>query len=373
MTSAAQILVSMILLALLASCGGSNGGNGSSASATPAAADSPAAYMDSLAASGNFVGSVLVARGNTILLNKGYGLADIDKKIVNTTQTKFRIGSNTKQFTAMAILLLEQQGRLHISDKLCNFIDACPVAWQQITIKHLLTHTSGIPDYTNFTNFPAVIGSPVSASDLITRFKSLPLDIVPGSRWLYSNSGYVLLGYVIERTSGIAYADFLRANIFMPLQMVHTGYDQNEITAADHARGYLTTSQQPVPLDMSEFYAAGALYSTVEDLYLWDKALINNVLVSASAIAPMFAPQIACPAGGCTLSDDLGYGYGWFIADEQSHRYVYHLGRIDGFISANGFFPNEQVYVIVLSNLETSNVFQSAVNIGLLAINSSQR
>jgi CubicO group peptidase (beta-lactamase class C family) len=362
----------IILLTLLSGCGGSSGSGNSNASVVSTDAVSVAAYMDSLAQAGSFVGSVLVARGDTILLNKGYGWANIDKKIINTPQTKFRVGSNTKQFTAMAILLLEQQGRLRISDRLCNFIDACPVAWQEITLKHLLTHTSGVPDYTNFGNFPSVIGSPVSVLDLIARFKSLPLDMVPGSRWLYSNSGYVLLGYVIERTSGVAYADFLRTNIFMPLQMMHTGYDQNEITADDHARGYLTTTRQPVPLDMSEFYAAGALYSTVEDMFLWDKALTNNLLVSAAAIAPMFMPQIVCPAGGCALAGDVGYGYGWFVADEQSHRYIYHWGRIDGFISSNGFFPREQVYVIVLSNLETSNVFQSAVNDGILAINSSK-
>jgi len=359
------------LLALVSGCGGSSSNNNSSSALSTTDATSVAAYMDSLAASGNFVGSVLVARGDTVLVKKGYGWANIDKKIVNTPQTKFRIGSNTKQFTAMGILLLEQQGRLHVADKLCNFIDACPEAWRAITLKHLLTHSSGVPDYTNFDNFPAVIGSQVSVLDLIARFKLLPLEMMPGSRWLYSNSGYVLLGYVIERVSGVAYADFLRANIFMPLQMTHSGYDQSKITADDHARGYLTTTQQPVPLDMSEFYAAGALYSTVEDMYLWDKAVTNSVLVSAGAIAPMFTPQIACPTGGCAMVGDTGYGYGWFIADEQSRRYIYHWGRIDGFISSNGFFPDEQVYVIVLSNLETSNVFQSAVHAGVLAINAA--
>ncbi len=361
-----HVVVSMLLLT--SGCGGSGGGDAGIA-ASPTGATSVVAYMDSLAASGNFAGSVLVAQGNTILLNKGYGWADPDKKIINTPQTKFRIGSNTKQFTAMAILQLEQQGRLHVTDKLCNFIDACPPAWQEITLKHLLTHTSGAPDYTNFNNFPSVIGAPVTVPDLIARFKLLPLDIVPGSRWLYSNSGYVLLGYVIERASGVSYADFLQANIFAPLQMTHTGYDQSAITAADHAQGYLSPTQKPVFLDMSEFYAAGALYSTVEDMYLWDKALINNQLVPASVFTSMITSQISCPGGNCLMSGDIGYGYGWFIADEQSHRYIYHWGRIDGFISSNGFFPNEQVYVIVLSNLETSNVFQSSLNAGILAVN----
>ena len=315
---------------------------------------------------------MLVARGDTILLSKGYGWADAGRQIANTPQTKFRVGSNSKQFTAMAVLLLEQQGKLHVSDKLCLYIDACPDAWKDVTLQHLLTHTSGIQDYTNFDNFPGLIGSPASVVDLIARFKSLPLISTPGSRWLYSNSGYVLLGYVIERTSGVSYADFLQAAIFSPLHMTHTGYDQSAITAADHAQGYLTPTTRPVFIDMSEFYAAGALYSTVEDLYIWNKALATNQFVSAAVLAPMITPQIPCPSGGCALASDLGYGYGWFIANEQQHRYIYHWGRIDGFISSSGFFPNEQVYSIVLSNLETSNVFQSGAQLGIMAINSGR-
>ncbi len=357
-------LIAMMLAALTSCVGGAGSATGISASA----AKSVTEYVDALAASGNFTGSVLVARGDNIILNKGYGWADAEKQIANTTQTRFRIGSNSKQFTAMAILLLEQQGKLHVNDKLCNFVDACPAAWQNVTLKHLLTHTSGIPDYINFNNFPRLIGTPVSVPDLIARFKSLPLDITPGSRWLYSNSGYVLLGYVIERTSGVSYADFLQANIFAPLQMTQSGYDQSAITATDHAQGYLSTTQRPVFLEMSEFYAAGALYSTVEDMYRWDQALLKNQLVPAAVLAPMITPQIACPSSGCALSSDEGYGYGWFIANPQQRHYIYHWGRIDGFTSSNGFFPNEKVIVIVLSNLETSNVFESAVNDGILAI-----
>lgn len=353
---------------ILAGCGGSQGQN---TGVVTTAQDTTAvqAYMDSLAAAGKFTGSVLVARGDDILLSKGYGWADIEKKVANTPQTKFRIGSNTKQFTAMAILLLEQQGKLNTADHLCMYITACPDAWRDITLKHLLTHTSGIPDYTNFSDFPIVIGTAVSVSDLIARFKNLPLNIAPGSRWQYSNSGYVLLGDIIEKTSGLSYADFLQSAIFTPLRMTHTGYDQSVITESDHAQGYLSLTRKPVLFDMSEVYAAGALYSTVEDLYIWNKALLNNRLVSAAVLLPMISAQIPCPASGCALASDIGYGYAWFIADVQQHRYIYHWGRIDGFISSNGFFPNEQVYVSVLSNLETSDVFQSSATLGVIAVN----
>lgn len=359
----------LLLLVLLAGCGGGGSGSQSSGPPPPASAGSMSAYMDSQAQSGQFTGAVLVARGDTVLVDKGYGWADSGKMILNTPQTKFRIGSNSKQFTAMAILLLEQQGKLHVSDHLCQYIAACPDAWKDVTLFHLLTHSSGIPDYTNFGNFPSLIGTPVSVTDLLTRFEPFPLVITPGGRWTYSNSNYVLLGYIIEKTSGVAYSAYLQQAIFTPLHMNNTGYDQSAITAPDHAQGYLTPSQQPVFLDMSEFYAAGALYSTAEDLYLWDKALVNNTLAPAAVLAPMLTPQIACPAGGCALASDAGYGYGWFIAGEQGHRYDYHWGRIDGFISSNGVVPDQQIYVIMLSNLETSNVFQGSETVTRMMLN----
>jgi len=359
---APALLTLLFVLLQLGSCGGGGDQVGN--------ADSAQAYMDALASEGKFTGAVLVAKGDTVLLSKGYGWADAELRVANTPQTKFRIGSNSKQFTAMAILLLEQQGRLHVSDLLCSFIEACPTDWEAITLKHLLTHTSGVPDYTNFEDFPQLIGTAVSVTDLIARFKQLPLDIAPGSRWLYSNSGYVLLGAVIEKASGQSYAEYLKTQIFTPLQMTHTGYDDSAITAADHARGNLTPTRTPVFIDMSEFFAAGALYSTVEDLLLWDRALMNNRLVPAAVLAPMITAQVPCPAGGCAMASDTGYGYGWFIAEVQQRRDIYHWGRIDGFTSSNSIFPDQQVSVIVLSNLETSSVFQSGVDLGLITTRS---
>jgi CubicO group peptidase (beta-lactamase class C family) len=326
------------------------------------------AYLDQLNADGNVTASILVARGTSVLLSKGYGLASEEQHIPNTPQTRFRIGSITKQFTAMAILILQQQGKLHVHDLLCKYIMECPSAWAPITLQELLTHSSGIPDYTNFSNFPEVIGTPVSVADLIQRFKALPLDFTPGSRWSYSNSNYVLLGYIIEELSGQTYADFLTQHIFQPLQMNNTGYDSNTLMLPTHADGYLSPGVHPVYLDMSEFYAAGALYSTVGDLFIWDQALLAHRLVPAAALADMFAVHIPCPAGGCALSTDLGYGYGWFIAEQAGHRYDYHWGRIDGFRSSNGFYPQDGVIVIVLSNLETTDTWDISVQLGNLAL-----
>jgi CubicO group peptidase (beta-lactamase class C family) len=334
------------------------------------AADAAAedAYLSHLAAAGTFRGSVLLARADAVLLSKGYGLADEAGQFPNTPQTRFRIGSITKQFTAMAILLLQERGKLSVQDRLCRYISDCPSDWQPITLQHLLTHTSGIPDYINSPTFPQYIGTPATLAQLIDRFKTLPLLFTPGERWSYSNSGYTLLGYIIEEVSGASYAQFLQENIFDPLQMSNTGYDTNNPQPPQHATGYLQPHVKPVYLDMSEFYAAGALYSTVEDLYRWDQALVTNRLVSEQTMASMFTVYIPCPDGGCALASDLGYGYGWFIAAVSGQRLIYHLGHIDGFLTFNGFYSSSSVDVIVLSNLDSSPVLSISTRLGSMVL-----
>jgi CubicO group peptidase (beta-lactamase class C family) len=179
--------------------------------------------LDSLTESDDFTGAVLVARNGEILLSKGYGPADQDKNLPNTPHTKFRLGSITKQFTAMAVLILQAQGKLNVQDPACLYISECPAAWKDITIHHLLTHTSGITNFTNFPDYQATKATPSSPEQTIARFKDKPLDFSPGERWSYSNSGYIVLGYIIEDVSGLSYEAFLQQNIFEPLQMKDTG------------------------------------------------------------------------------------------------------------------------------------------------------
>jgi CubicO group peptidase (beta-lactamase class C family) len=357
----------VLLVLLLAACGttvqaGPAGATPASSVAAGAAAE--AQYLDQLAASGSLTGAVLLARGEQVLLSRGYGLADEGSKAPNTPQTRFRIGSNTKQFTAMGILLLQERGKLSVRDSVCMYVADCPTDWQPITLHHLLTHTSGIPDYINSPEFPPLIGTPATPEQLLARFKDEPLLFAPGTRWSYSNSGYTLLGYIIERVSGESYAQFLQENIFGPLGMANTGYDSNTLQPPAHATGYLSPGVEPVYLDMSEFYAAGALSSTVEDLYRWDRALLTHQLVSQQTMDAMFTAYVPCPAGGCALSSDVGYGYGWFVAKESGHRLVYHWGRIDGFRSSNGFYPDDGVIVVLLSNLETTDVWGISDHLG---------
>lgn len=325
----------------------------------PNAADIDA-YLTHLSETGVLSGSVLVAH-NGMLFSKGYGLADKDEHIPNTPQTRFRIGSITKQFTAMAILMLQERGKLLVQDHICLYIPSCPQDWQSITLYHLLTHTSGIPDYTNFPDFVATWTQPTSPEQLIARFKDMPLDFPPGSRFKYSSSGYVLLGYVIERVSGESYATFLQKNIFDPLKMDNTGYDTTYPSLPQHATGYYRGYIKPDAYDTSVLYAAGALYSTVEDLFRWDQALLAEKLVSQQELDAMFTPHIPCPPagpGGCLLHTDQGYGYGWFIAAEPQGKLIYHVGHIDGFFTYNGFYAESHLVVVVLSNLETTDVLK---------------
>jgi CubicO group peptidase (beta-lactamase class C family) len=370
-------LLSLRLAAMtlgLAACGGSGAGtSGASSLDAPSTVNGAAggeldAYLGGLAASGRLTGSVLVARHGTVLLSKGYGLADQERRFPDTPATRYRIGSITKQFTAAAILMLQDQGKLHVQDPVCLYVSDCPRAWEAITLHHLLTHTSGIPDYTNFPDFPSLIGRPATVEGLIARFQGRPLEFPPGQRWKYSNSGYVLLGHVVSAVSSLSYAEFLRRSVFEPLQMQASGYDVNAPTLPGHATGYLSPGQKPVFLDMSEFDAAGALASTVEDLFRWDEALTAGRVLSRDALQDMVTPHVPCPTGGCALGSDVGYGYGWFVAEPGGERYVYHWGRIDGFKSSNGFYPREGVDVVLLSNLETTDVFGISTELGARAL-----
>jgi len=265
-----------------------------------------------------FTGSVLVARNDEVLLSQGYGWADRDSQIPNTPQTKYRLGSITKQFTAMAILILQSRGQLNVQERICPHIPECPDSWQEITIHHLLTHMSGIPNLTEFADFKTFKAIPTTPEQTIARFKDKPLDFQPGEQWNYSNSGYILLGYIIEQVSGQSYEMFLQQNIFDPLQMTSTGYDHKDRSLATGYTGVDSHWEKPDDIDMSLPYAAGGLYSTVEDLYRWDEALYTEQLVPHESLNLMFT------AYGKTAFTSLSYGYGWFVGRMNNHPAVSH-------------------------------------------------
>ncbi len=293
---------------------------------------------------GHFSGSILIARGDDILVSKGYGMANLEHDVPNTPQTKFRIGSLTKQFTAMAILLLQEQGQLSVQDPVCDYVPDCPEAWQPITIHHLLTHSSGIPNFIDSPDFRETMALESTVEDTLKRFRDKPLRFSPpGLTYDYSSSGYVVLGYIIERVSETSYAEYLRENIFEPLNMMNTGYDFNDIVLKDRASGYLRVGanefRNAAYIHMSVVHAAGGLYSTVEDLYLWDRALYTETLVSQDSLDMMFTR-----------------GYGWGITEDMNHRIIAHYGKLPGFYASIERFIDDDVVIIALSNIENPSL-----------------
>jgi CubicO group peptidase (beta-lactamase class C family) len=286
---------------------------------------------------------VLVARRGTILLSKGYGWASKEGRVPNTPQTRFRLASVSKQFTALAIMKLQAQGKLSVHDPICTHLVDCPAHWRNITIHHLLTHTSGLPNYTEFPSFGAKRMIPTTPDELVGRFRQLRLLSKPGVVFKYQNSDYVLLGLIVERVSGQSYADFLRTSIFEPLDMSASGIAPSVGDAHVDAVGYRFWGRPARLLEPSTLYGCGSLASTVEDVYRWEQALSTNDLLPAAELEQIFTPY------------HRRYGYGWFVDRIDGRLRTWHPGKIDGFTSSIVRYPEEQVTVIVLSNLWTAD------------------
>jgi CubicO group peptidase (beta-lactamase class C family) len=293
-----------------------------------------------------FSGTVLLAKDGKPVVAKGYGYANAEWQIPNATNTKFRIGSVTKQFTSMLVMQLREQGKLALEDSVCRFVTPCPDAWKPVTIHHLLTHTSGIPTYTGLAAWREVNMLPRTPEQIVAFFRDLPLQWAPGERYAYNNSGYFLLGVVIEKITGKKYEQVLQDLILTPLGMADTGYDWHRTIIARRADGYTgtgTSLSNAPPLDMGHPYAAGALYSTVDDLLKWDRALYTTRLLPEAAKQIMWTP----------FRD--GYAYGWGINEPVpgvfgGHRRIAHGGGINGFSAFIARLPEPRVTIIVLCN-----------------------
>ena len=315
--------------------------------------------MDQFVGSKDFSGAVLVARDGHVLFQKAYGLANRENNVPNKLETKFRLGSVTKQFTAMGVMLLVERGKVRISDRVCVYIDNCPKAWSGITLGHLLTHTSGIPNFTDFPDNDQFARLPTTPLAAIARFRDKPLDFPPGQQFSYSNSGYLLLGYIIERASGEKYEEFLRKNIYGPLGMLDSGYDHPWIILKDRASGYARKDGQIVNATFKEMDTAlgsGSMYSTVDDLLRWDQALYTEKLVSRKSLAQVFTPfQGPYPAVQPLLRGLYSrhrYGYGWLITKWFGRDLIWHGGGISGFCAAILRYPQDRTLVVVLENRE---------------------
>lgn len=309
-------------------------------------------HLAALAAQDRFSGAVLVARDGQVILSQGYNLADKEQAAPNTPQTVFRLGSVTKQFTAMAILQLQEMGKLDVQDRVCKVIPNCPQAWQPITIHHLLTHTAGLQDLTHLPTYRDFKQQSLTPAQTIDQFRALPLNFPPGTAWDYSNSGYIVLGYIVELVSGEPYCGFVEKHIAQPLQMANTGCESDHRGNETVAQGYASSTAKADFIDMSVPYAAGGLDSTVEDLYRWDQALSTSKLVPQALLDAMFTPWASMPA---SIRGKEGYGYGWIIGEQLGRRRIWHGGGIEGFRSEIDRYPDDRATIIVLSNREDLN------------------
>ena len=305
-----------------------------------------------------FSGSVLLAVKGKVVLAKGYGDADAAEMRANTVDTAFRIGSITKQFTAMAILELQAAGKLSIHDRLCRYVHPCPAAWAPITLQELLSHTSGIANFTGLPAYRSRVGQPITQAQVLRLLRPLPLDFTPGTTFEYSNSNYYLLGDIIAQVSGQTYATYLQQRIFAPLLLQQTGYDTNHPDLRTHAVGYASWHTVAAPVDMSWPFAAGALYSSVVDLWHWDEALLSDTLLSRAVTAAMLAPHATtCAVGAATCpwnSMEAHYGYGWFSGTVAGHLVIDHGGDINGFTALNEVMPPDGITIVLLSNQANS-------------------
>jgi CubicO group peptidase (beta-lactamase class C family) len=300
------------------------------------------AYVKPYLEMGGFSGSILIAKGGKILLKKGYGMANYELGVPNTPDTKFHIASVSKPFTAAAVMLLQERGLLSVSDPLTKFISDYPKG-DKITVHHLLTHTSGIPNVNNYPDYDAKSKFPQTPASLVEMFKNKPLIMQPGDQYNYSNSNYNLLAYIIEKVSGKSYGEFLKENIFQPLAMKDTGHDgQAETLLKNRASGYVPVGvsgfENAPYLDWTSKTGNGSLYSTVEDLYKWDRALYTEKLLKKPTLERMFTAHIE------------GVGYGWFISKRLNRRAIRISGRSPGFSAELQRYVDEDVCVIVLGN-----------------------
>ena len=306
------------------------------------------ALIDAYAKLYKFNGSALVAKNGVILLNKGYGYRNATDKVANNEQTIFQLGSVTKQFTSAVILKLQEEKKLSVSDKLSKYFPGYPKG-DSITIEQLLTHTSGIYNYTNDGKFMAnEVTKPANREMMMALFKDKPLDFSPGSSWSYSNSGYSLLGYIIEAVTKKSYEQAVRKYIFTPLKMTHSGFDFTHLKSNEKAIGYFKLNDKekveaPI-VDSSVSFSAGAIYSTIGDLYLWHKALQKNSILSREQQEKAYTPV------------KNRYGYGWSIDSIEGKRRVSHGGGIHGFITTIARVPEDDICIVLLSNASNTTV-----------------
>ena len=283
---------------------------------------------------------VLVARDDAPVFRASFGLANREWAIPNAPDVEFWIGSMTKQFTALAILQLAQDGKLSLDDPISRFVQAAPLAWRGITIRHLLSHTSGIPNHTSLPEWAAQTWLERSPEDLIGFVRDRPLDFAPGTKFQYDNTGYVILGFIVQKAGGQSLSDYLSARVFTPLGMTHTGFVGDQVLPR-RASGYERQGARwlaDIWVSPIQGSGAGGIYSTADDLLKWDKALHDPKRLGLTDLRPMFTDQ------------GHGFGFGYVVSTQDGHPVWWHNGHVAGFSSIIARYPDDKLTIIVLCN-----------------------
>jgi len=288
----------------------------------------------------------LISKNGNIIYQKAFGLANLELNVPMETDNVFEIGSMTKQFTAVSILMLIEKEKLNLDDEITKFIPDYPTNGHKITIHHLLTHTSGIKSYTSMKRLNKISKQDLTPLELIDFFKNEPIDFAPGEKYKYNNSGYVILGYIIEKVTGRSYANFVEEQIFKKLKMTASQYASNSKVIKNRAsgyqdnEGYINTRE----ISFTLTYSTGSLMSTVSDMFTWQEAIKNNLLISKKITEKAFTNY--------TLNNGelINYGYGWNIKTINNIRSFEHGGAIWGFKSMGVYLPDLDIYVIGLTN-----------------------
>jgi CubicO group peptidase (beta-lactamase class C family) len=307
----------------------------------------------------------LIAKGGTVVYRKAFGMADLENNVTMTPGHIFEIGSITKQFTAVSVLMLLEQGKLSLEDPVTRFIENYPMHGHTITIHHLLTHTSGIKSYTSMESWTKLWRKDMKPLEMIELFKGEPMDFAPGEKYLYNNSAYFMLGYIIEKASGIPYPEFLEKNIFIPLGMKNAFYGSQSKIIKNRAQGYQKEGdyKNAEYLSLTHPYSAGSIMMNVDDLFTWHLAIQSNRLVKKETIQKAFTNY------KLNNGKFINYGYGWGLNEINGSPTIEHSGGIFGYATNSIYLPREDVYLAIFSNCDCNAPGETSTRIAAIMIN----
>ena len=282
------------------------------------------------------------------------GEANLEWNTAVGPDTVFEIGSISKQFAAAGILLLAEQGKLSVDDNISKYLTNTPPSWANIKIRHLLSHTSGIHSYDDMDGFEW--RQHLTQAQFIRRLGRHPVDFQPGEKWEYCNAGFSLLGYIVENVSGEDYLSFLKEHIFMPLGMTNTAFRDPVNVISHRAAGYVYAhgKYSNRDYDLTDLFSAGTIVSTASDLAKWDAALMDAGVLSESSKKLWWTPARLNDGRSVPVSHDGSrtYGFGWFLETQDGHKNIGHGGITSGFSAANELYPDDRLFIIVLSNTD---------------------